>query len=291
MQFITIVKKTDKKKELYLKSKTRQIMNTRTNTIIHENVSTINGLMMTFSYLFINNKTFNFEFIKELNNTKTFSYHEDNIYKKLIDIYQCIVDRKISSIENILEFCNYYNSYFTGYTFQTKQISSYNWIKHHNLNPCLSRLYDKIPREHKTTFEYFIKYDIVLYEKPCSIIGVIDIVDHDQNTIYEIKCVSNLTEIHILQLALYMYLWKNNHQDPLTKFKLYNVIDDEEIEINSDLERLENMVDLITLTKYAIVDEEKQENIEMFLKDYTKLLHKTISLHVKNLVKKYFSEL
>jgi hypothetical protein len=110
--------------------------------------------------------------------------------------------------------------------------------------------------------------EVELYNR--LIIGHIDCVDNLD--IYEYKCVDELVNEHFIQLAVYAYLQEMaGAESPVTNKKynyyLYNILTDEMYKINSDLERLREMMKFLVWNKYfntvKITDEEfiEKQNI------------------------------
>ena len=68
------------------------------------------------------------------------------------------------------------------------------------------------------------------------IFGIVDCIDNETKTIWEFKAVSYISEIHLLQLALYALMCKNSYKD--YSYKILNILTGEIKEldlINSDL--------------------------------------------------------
>ena len=97
---------------------------------------------------------------------------------------------------------------------------------------------------------------IVNEENSIDICGAIDCISG--NNIYEFKCVDILDNTHILQLALYMYLYENDirYKDTtlpkiiMNNYYLYNILTDEMISIKSNLDNLQEMVNYLINEKY-----------------------------------------
>jgi hypothetical protein len=78
--------------------------------------------------------------------------------------------------------------------------------------------------------------------------GVIDCVD--TGAVWEFKCVAELNETHILQLCLYKFLYETNtHNASNTRYRLFNVLDGETIEIVADYETIKKITMTLIKTK------------------------------------------
>lgn len=121
----------------------------------------------------------------------------------------------------------------TGYTYRSRQITSFKWITEETFLRCNERLHslfdgnlcydtkDKLPSKNKLVFEQEVRN-----ESP-ALIGAIDCYNAEKNEIYEFKCVSALSPEHHIQLVLYQYMLGTNP----TAF-LYNVLNDNLVEVS-----------------------------------------------------------
>lgn len=112
--------------------------------------------------------------------------------KSFLEIYDL-------EIKNYLIKATEHCALLSGYNFIKEQIENYNWLTQKIIDKCVERL-NTLNISRNAIFEDKI-YTNNLYNSIC---GVIDV--HDGNTIYELKCVNVLSDIHILQLALYAYI-------------------------------------------------------------------------------------
>src|SRR4029078_8299907 len=71
------------------------------------------------------------------------------------------------------------------------------------------------------------------------LMGSIDCLDG--NNVWEFKCVRELNEEHMLQLALYKYILEIENQNKVReshKYYLFNIVDNNTIRLESSLEEL-----------------------------------------------------
>jgi hypothetical protein len=78
--------------------------------------------------------------------------------------------------------------------------------------------------------------------------GRIDICDDE--TVWEVKCVENLTFDHELQLVVYAWMWKQVYGS-IRKFKLINVRSGEIRELNCDSIDLDGILQVLFDNKYV----------------------------------------
>ena len=241
-----------------------------------ENVSELTGLAIPSYYEFINtNKMTIFnEFIKYKDKQGRVKYDIVIDYDKLSEQFDGKFDairfkdgKTISSkapvTEQILYLANLYNSYVNNLSFKVNQIKNYEWLSQKNLDDCCERLKKRI--SNNSIYEHKISYEGDNFELK----GIIDCIseplviekkkkekrknvlcyessdeeeDKSKKHIYEFKCVTELQDVHKLQVALYMFLWYFNNNPP-ARFFLFNILDNCIYEIlakKSDLLKLVN---------------------------------------------------
>lgn len=128
----------------------------------------------------------------------------------------------------LLKLANKYCAKMSGFTHKLRQINNFNWLTLGMLIQCKKRL--------RTLISNDAKYEVTCFrELPEEIInGQVDCIDNEK--IYEFKCVQRITDQHMIQLALYLYLMKKDFGF------LYNILSDELIKITSNEIRLDYMV-------------------------------------------------
>ena len=72
---------------------------------------------------------------------------------------------------------------------------------------------------------------------------------------WEFKCVTEIDNTHIIQLAIYMYMIEttdnNNGEEVSNNYFIFNILNNQILEINSDIGRLKQMLSLIFESKYG----------------------------------------
>lgn len=149
--------------------------------------------------------------------------------------YSALVSKSIDAVMNARDnmddieaitraattYCGLCNNLF----YKAEQISSFNWMKKDFLQEC-SRMI--------STIGDFVEYEIpaeriiTVAGNSTTINGRIDAIDLINNTVYELKCVDQLSDEHILQLALYAFIV------PDMQYRLLNVYTGELIELCFD---------------------------------------------------------
>ena len=156
-----------------------------------------------------------------------------------------------------------------GFISKALQIESFDWMSIKDAEDCKKILKNAVIEEYEESNEKnnlnlnfevfkFFKYDwtnkITQEQKSLIIKGLIDI--ETDNTIWEIKCVQNLSDEHFLQLGIYAWIYQKNNI--LKKsFKLLNVLNGEiwEISINN----LSEMMEILLNYHFRKVDNEDDD--------------------------------
>lgn len=166
------------------------------------------------------------------------------------------------SIPDLLQKTIKYCADCSGYKFKTKQITKYDWITEANLNKCIERLAmlgitkeAKFEESHETEdIESGDYRKLELSNR--RLCGRIDCIDN--NNIYEFKCTKTLEYEHILQLAIYMYMYETKlREEPineqtdiiLNNYYLFNILTNELIKISCNFKALVDMMDYLIKMK------------------------------------------
>lgn len=176
-----------------------------------EDVSDINGVFIPLYYSGFN-----------VNLTELQEYYS-RIYKDNKFIYKYCeeieANKNTKNIGALLRLATLYNCMKNNQFYKAEQIKNYNWMTKKNLKLAIERL-------------SFLSQDAI-FEVPHSksfnkikINGIADCID--QNTLWEFKCAAYLDETHILQLALYSFIFNS-----ISKFKLFNIITGEVITVKN----------------------------------------------------------
>jgi AAA domain len=116
------------------------------------------------------------------------------------------------------------------------QIDRHNWLTYDQIQPCIDILDRFTSTSTGLCYEHPLIADILSpTHGRISMEGRIDICDDE--TIWEVKCVENLTFDHELQLVVYAWMWKQVYSDTRPRmFKLINVRSGEIRQLGTDID-------------------------------------------------------
>ena len=194
----------------------------------------------------------------EINGTALAAYFEYKITDKITikeeiknsgkkEISQFILGCDNFTYENLLKYSTAYCADRSGYMFKLNQIANYDWIHKSHFEFAFERMKQYISNNCK--FEYNPRAG--KFKDIYNIQGRIDILDIDNKTIWEIKAVSAIKPDHILQLAIYGYLYNNANKNDPYKCKLFNILDGNIIEISANENDMENIIEELIRVKQS----------------------------------------
>jgi hypothetical protein len=261
MQYITIIKKKDASNYIDIPLKIKENHG-------YENVSEITGTAIPayFQYkmsgiMKIYEDIKNGNMMKKKYNNSDFIYDSD-ANDEFIDTDKNNlnhIDLKNLTIDNLLYISNLYCSMISGYIYKTMQIKKYNWLSDEKLNNTIENL-KKINISNNAIFEEKIEIENKNELINRRLIGYIDCIDN--NNIYEFKCVKQLENIHILQLAIYMYIKETHIYD---KYIVQNEINKQNI-LDFELQIKKNNEKITKLKQLKRINDIKEKNKEIELK-------------------------
>jgi hypothetical protein len=170
--------------------------------------------------------------------------------------------------------------------FRLKQIDHYDWLTDKMFYQCLKRLktvlgtiadplieeYILVSSDDKAhePINQFIKEHVVEATVPIRFTARVDLIT---DSVWELKCTSEITMEHKLQVVIYAWLWRmtRTSNDDLDKeFKLFNIKTNMLLELSATMDQLNQIMVLLLNAKYATkrikTDEEfVQECTECFL--------------------------
>jgi hypothetical protein len=201
---------------------------TLTNNNMYEDISAINGIAIPSYYEFITNK-----------NSKLLDNIRCNIDDLSIDIknkLDLVLSKDCLNINDFLFFATIYDMRLNGYYYKLSQIKTYDWLDEKILKNILNIIHKALGNKiyHR---EFEENTSIVINNK--KIFGIIDCVDNETKTIWEFKAVSYISEVHLLQLALYALMCKDIYKN--YSYKILNILTGEIKEldlINSNLDKM-----------------------------------------------------
>jgi hypothetical protein len=152
---------------------------------------------------------------------------------------------KLADIQpgDLLKLSNQYNSHVSGLIYKLNQVTDYNWMNFETLMKCVERLGKVI------SVNAEVERGMVLTMMGRKVVGFVDVID--DGVLWELKCVGELTKEHILQLAIYAFMYEcmDRGVRPL-KYNLFNILTGEIIRITSTHEQLQAMMKMLICAKY-----------------------------------------
>jgi hypothetical protein len=202
-----------------------------------EAVSELNGIAIPT--MFENNFTKTCSIQDDLQSHFTINLKQDSpLYP-----YRNIIWKNCTTPSDYLQLANLYNAYVSGYIFKLEQIRNYEWLHQEQVTQLLDVLHTTIGDIHTDSkFEHTLEYE---YEtKGLLIGGRCDLLD--PNILWELKCVEEIRSEHIIQLALYAWLYMKQEYEEhgMRKFMLHNIRTGEVMELTG-VENLQYIADII----------------------------------------------
>jgi hypothetical protein len=114
-------------------------------------------------------------------------------------------------------------------------------------------------------FEIELSYKISTEYGDFNLYGRIDIMDSE--TVWEIKCTSEIKLEHLIQLVVYAWIYTNSMSDN-KKFKIINLISGEINELLYDAKYVNKIINILFENKYGT---KKKNSDKMFLKKCEKI--------------------
>ena len=171
--------------------------------------------------------------------------------------------RDDTEIDFFLRLATIYKYVSTGFITKPMQIKNYNWLKDddverciHYLNQNLLQKNDDNNNEDSEQIEFEVELSLTYSTSNYSLLsqvtidGVIDVITDD--TIWELKCTDSISDEHIIQLALYAYMYMHkdlkitmNQPIKKRKFKILNMKTGQVYELKSTYEELDKMKDIL----------------------------------------------
>lgn len=164
-----------------------------------------------------------------------------------------------------LEIANVYSAWQSKYIHKLAQIDKYDWLTKKTVESLYKVLADTIgTQDESSDFEYTLeKLNYPFGKKNLQINGRADLVD--QKALWELKCVEALKEEHVIQLALYAWLWQKTEYP--TKghrhFYLHNIRTGELQELTG-IQNLPYIIDMV-LENHLMSANKKEDDV--FIKE------------------------
>lgn len=222
--------KADNYGEICILSKIKQDENT------YESVSDITGTAIPAYYEYLTTGEMNmFNILKKLNNPSNDPLNISTKYTRFRNLNNLFSSK-------LLELSLEWITHRSNMIHRKNQIKDFNWLHKSTVEKCVSRLRRFIGKNAKYECQVTAKgYEELQGE---NIRGYIDCID--ANKIWEFKCTSRIKEIHIIQMAIYIYLLnKTGKNDPSNEFYIFNILSGKIITIQNDKRELEKMVEYL----------------------------------------------
>jgi len=214
-----------------------------------EDVSDLNGLVIPSIYEKIKNNVSTIEDYVSKNTDKVLSGEIKKYIKKF--------NIPCQKVSDYLKVGNIYLSLHNKLHSKLAQIKKYNWLDKKMIAGCHKNM--KLLDNKNLIYEMTISNsneDIFKFvHKDFGIIKIGGRIDaFDDTSVYEFKCVDNISIDHKLQLILYSWLWRNsnlykNYGNRI--FKLLNIRTGELLQLTNDNFKITQVVELILANKFV----------------------------------------
>lgn len=186
-----------------------------------------------------------------------------------------------STPADYLLLSNIYAAYVSGLLHKIEQISDYSWVSEGIMNQLLTVLKGAIGEQtHATEFEYTLdEMSYGFHDKDIQVVGRADMID--RNALWEFKCVDSLKGEHIVQLAMYAWLWQRTQYNVKgsRRFLLHNIRTGEVLELKG-IQNLNYVADMVFDNHFRTVvtftDEQFLEHCKSHTKTYSEPTISTI---------------
>lgn len=216
-----------------------------------ENVADLNGRAIPMIYEYCKTKKITVlkRLVKYVNNDDNCVYDSTFMlpsnHKTMINnIYQKLKQNKHNNdfkleLCDVLYIANIHSSLISGFIWRREKITNYNWLDKDidSVEKALNIMNKRIKGD--IIFEYTVSK--IMDKK--KLIGTIDAIEldigvtQDKETIWQYKCVNEISKEHILQLVICAYLYENSKTDKSfqREYKLLNILSGEVVEFIYDI--------------------------------------------------------
>jgi hypothetical protein len=142
----------------------------------------------------------------------------------------------------------------SGFTFKKSQIRKYDWIPapvFKTAHQRLTNLFTLAPCLSMDQFAFEVQ-SLVFHGQNMAIVGFMDLIYtcRTMKNLYEFKVVNELTNEHVLQVVIYMWLCMKDSRQ-ISNAYLYNILTDQLIKIKVSIENLNYIADILIRHKSA----------------------------------------
>ncbi len=255
-----------------------------------EEVSDLNGIVITSIY---------YDMLKEIWDENEENILLELIEEKLIELkgknqkflqpYLEKMPEKIETIEEYLYTANINQAIQESLYFRLKQIeeNEYNWLPAEVIQECKDRLKKTISADsvekkplieenimHSSWEDEHIEIDELLKEEFMEIFRFTGRIDLITDTIlWELKCTSEITTEHILQLIIYAWLYEmrpDYTEEKKKEYKLFNIKTGELIRIDATKEDLTDIIKILLKNRFQ---KESKKSDEEFIRTCKEILN------------------
>ncbi|AYV80277.1 MAG: DEXDc helicase [Gaeavirus sp.] len=214
--------------------------------VSYEDVSDLNGLVIPSIYEKLKTRI---STIEEYVLDHTTDYSEIKKYIKTLTV-PCL------KLSDFLKIGNIYISLHNNLHSKLAQIKKYNWLNKQLIQGCHKNM--EILNNKKLVFESkIVNCDEDVFKHIHADYGMIQIdarIDaFDEDSVYEFKCVDNISIDHKLQLIIYSWMWRNStsyqkHGDK--EFKLLNIRSGELLLLKNEYYKITQIIELVLTNKF-----------------------------------------
>jgi len=249
-----------------------------TKNNLTEDVSDLNGIVIPAIYEEIKNPNKKSTLRSDVESLTSSSSSSSSTTNKIIKAKLIELDKYTNNIQKYLLMGNIYVALNENIYSKLKQIDDYTWLTQDMINICIENLSNNVKKN--TRYEQIISENskgyYALHHEQYGIINIcgrIDAYDDDNKTLWEFKCVSNLTIEHFLQLIIYSYLWNHSTENCDSLYKLLNIRTGEMWELIYDEFIISTLIELLLINKYGhefcLSDDDFLNECELTRKKYS----------------------
>lgn len=259
----------------------------QTKSGFYEEISDLNGIAIPCVY---------YDFLRSVWNGSEMDKTKDSILYELINMnmedikernklfLQEMIEKlpeNITSIKDYLFMANINQAIQESLYFKLKQIGEdeYDWLTDEIVDNCKTQFRDVIGPDCQNNCPKIEEYIIhasdgeghenidnftkeFIENKSFRFTARADIIT--ENTVWELKCCSKITTDHMLQLAIYAWLWDKKYPTREKNFKLFNVKTGELLMMNYTNEDLNDMMKTLFCSRYTEII---PKHNDLFLKE------------------------
>ena len=248
----------------------------------YEDVSDLNGIAIPSIYYDIVNKykivdydvdlDYKANILNEMIETSIFDILKNNDHSFLKQIIDQMPE-ECKTINDYLYLSNIYSAVSEKLYFKLKQIdeNEYNWLSEDVVDQCIERMQNIIGKEkfianeetiiQQSDDEAHLNIDDFLedkFEKNTIFRFTARIDTITENSIWEIKCTSNTTTDHMLQVVIYRWLWQMTTVD-IKQFKLFNIKTGEIFHLDATDEQIDSIMLALLKGKFEKIEKISDE--------------------------------